>query len=164
MRIVYIDDKYKNINFFSGLLISESSILLSNDDMIIIENIDIKNKKIVEYIVYRILDEENLVPDIKLTPINGLEYINKMDISKGLGIYHAHLNNDMVLTWYLEYIDGDFYLKLIYDKHPNTNDSYKPMLTNIYKNPKSYDIIRGKYLKEKLRVLNFNDFNVNNKF
>ena len=167
MNIVKIDNKYRNINFMNKIITIDSDYLIDLETLEFLENIDKINKDLVHYITYRILNDDTLMPNIYLIPKNGLEFINKKNRLLGLGVYHAHLNNEMVLSWYVEYNDGDYFLKFIYEKHPDSNDSYKKMLKSIYRNNKSYNVFTNKYLiddihntefNENIYVLNFNEF------
>ena len=163
MREVKIESKYKGVNFLDKIYDKDSRFLIDNETESLLYNIDSVNIDIVGYIVYRILESDTILPDIYDRPRSGLEFLDKNN-SEEMYIFHAHLKNEMILIWYIDYINGDYYLRLKYLKHPN---SYKDILKEIYSDKNSYDMRKNKYLKdilsnsylnEKYSILNFNDF------
>jgi len=102
MNEVIIDETFKNKKydwFFDELLIIDSDFLLDNNFFNILDNIDKVNKRTVSYIVYQILLNNDLKPIILEQPSGGFSFRDRINKKYGpsLGIYHAHLENGMVL-------------------------------------------------------------------
>lgn len=170
MRIVEIPSSFKN-NTFDKLDIIildkgyDSNIFITEDELYSLTDIEHDNKLIIYYIVHKIITDKNLdIKDIK-TPRNGLAF-RDLNTKNDLGIYHAHLKNNMVLIWYVVK-DGDesYELRLEYINHPN--DGYISILKNIYKLKDSFHLIKSDYLRNLLNltylnenkyILNFLDF------
>ena len=141
---------------------------VNNDTLALIETIHGDSCLIAYYIVYLIVSNNTLLPNIN-TPKNGLAFNSKIDSNKSnditIGIYHAHLPDENVLIWYVardEY--NELILKVKCIKHPQ---SYDTILRDIMKTTDGYDIFRKQYLKDYLKdtylkenkyILMFKDF------
>ena len=166
MNVVEIDSKYLIYDesyYYENIPNLEKSIKIENATLNYIELIHGKSCLLAYYIVYLIISKNTLEPIIN-TPRNGLAFSGKLnDID--LGIYHAHLEDNNVLMWYViknEY--NELILKLKCIKHPQNYDS---VLKEIMKDPNGYDTTRNQYfkdymnrtyLKENKYVLMFKDF------
>ena len=170
MNEIIITETLKNKKyewFFDKLLVIDSDFLLDNDFFNTINDIDIYNRRTVTYIVYQIILNNDLKPNILQKPNGGFSFRDKVNKKYGpsLGIYHVHLENEMVLLWYVEKrLDGELYLNIDYFKHPN---NYIDQLRNIYKSNYGFNIenntyfknnISNTYLKENRYILFFKNF------
>lgn len=179
MHQIQIEDSLKNKTedwFYDAIYNINSIFYFNNDVEECIENMDENDKIKSLYVLYKILLENTLLPSIKPSPSNGLEFRNKnkkltnfLDFKKSypLGIYHCHLNNTTktILIWYIEKDNySNLNIKTEYVKHPN--DNYKKILTNIYKNSDGFNLNDNKYFKdyfkniylsEKYKVINLVD-------
>lgn len=150
MRVFKVPNSFKNytfskiidmiidINFDSNIYINDDTLNIIND----INNND--NKLLIYYIIYRIISDNDLnVSDI-ITPKNGLSF-RDLKSKESLGIYHAHLNDYMVLIWYINKYDDGYELNIEYIKHPN--DMYKNILKKIYNLNNSFHLYEYDYMK-----------------
>lgn len=144
-----INLKSKSIDwYFTNLYDNDSYINLDNNIYDTIDTIDNYNKIIVIYIIYQIITNSNLEPINMETPSGGFNFRNKngKSFTDQLGIYHAHLENEMVLIWYLEKrLDNELYLIIDYIKHP---ESYKKILIGIFNTKYGFNIITNKYFND----------------
>ena len=154
MNPVKIENEYKKIDFDKELITIDSDYYLDSETLILLDDIDISNRDTVKYVVYKILLKSKVFTDLNPTPKNGIEFVNKINRKEYLGIYHIHLNNEMVLIWYIELKDNQYYLKLEYLKHPK---SYKDILKSIYNKPYAYDVYKKEFLKNCIHNTEFNE-------
>lgn len=178
MRPVKIEYSLKDKDcdwYFLELYTLNSIFSFEYDTEVCIENMPDNDKLTSLYVLYKIIKNDNLLPNINLKPNRGILFRNrnKKDILSNdllkydpLGIYHCHLNNDMVLIWYIEKNLNNFIIRIKYIKHPS--DNYKNILTEIYKNDLGYNLIKMEYFKDyfknvylserKYIFLNFNEY------
>jgi len=162
MRIIKIPNEFKNSKytfewFYNVIKSQKSSIYLINkeilNEILLIENLE--NLKLVLYIIYKILIQNSLTPNISPTPSNGIEFKNP-NSNEYLGIYHAHLNDGYVLIWYLIYNEYGYCLNFDYIKHPPANDNYKTIIKDIYgRNDDGFNLEYDEYFINLFNILNF---------
>ena len=154
-------NKY-DINFFYNFIktYKESVYIINNDHLYkLLSNIEYSNLKIVLYTIYQILINDSLYPtSLFPTPSNGIELKNP-DTQDLLGIYHAHLNDEYILIWYLTWNEEGQIIKFEYIKHPS--DNYKKIINEIYnRNDDGFNIEFGEYFKD---ITNIVKYNINEK-
>lgn len=111
-----------------------------------IESIHGSSCLLAYYVVYLIVSENTLLPNIK-TPRTGLPFFDKIT-NTNLSIYHAHLEDNNVLIWYVDKNDSnDLILRIKCIKHPNKYDS---IIKEIMLLPNSYDTINDRYMKDNI--------------
>lgn len=147
MNIVKIESSYLKYNegyYYDNIPNKVSFINVENDVLNYIELIHGKSSLLAYYIVYMIVSNNTLEPNIN-SPRNGLAFSDRLN-NVDLGIYHAHLEDSNVLIWYIvknEY--SELLLKVKCIKHPQ---SYDTILKEIMKTTNGYDIVRKQYFKD----------------
>ena len=137
MNVIKIPRNYKqyDILFFFNFIktYTESKYIINKQQINNISKIDnYDNQQLILYVIYEILISDNLVAPVFPTPNNGMKLIiNKDKESFHSGIYHAHLNDEYVLIWYITWDEYGVHLNLEYLKHPS--DDYKSLIKRIYK-------------------------------
>lgn len=146
--IIEPDLNIKDQSFFNKSFAKNRSIFdISKDIIIFVNSLNNRgDRQIIYYVLYKIITENRLDVNISPTPNNGLLFTDYDNKGNSLEIFHCHLNNDMILIWYVEKdSSNNLNLKIEYIKHPN--DNYKLVLKNIYKNTDGFNIITNEYFK-----------------
>lgn len=149
MPRVLIEDtlNVKDSKWFKKKLLFDKSDFNVSKLPKVIEGIENRgDRQIIYYVIYRIILENKIDPSINPTPKNGLLF-SDLKTKKSLGIYHCHLFGDMVLIWYVTKDSNDnINLEIEYIKH--SDDNYKTILKQIYKNPNGWNLYSKKYFKD----------------
>jgi hypothetical protein len=158
LRTVKIANEYRKFdaNYFKNFInTKKSDFIFDIDNILIIKNS--RNLLLSLYIIHLIsISNDISANNINPKPLNGIQLINPEN-NKLIGIYHAHLNDNFILIWYLCWNENGYIIKFEYLIHPPANDNYQSIIKEIYKrNDDGFNLELNDYFINLNNIVNFN--------